>query len=174
MRNEFRRLKFGMVPVEWRQPQIDASEQTLISYLRASKDFSLLGDISSSLEVFTLAKQYIGSNFRDWLIANFNHGSGARASLVRRIVAWVKGGIPVRGLVSEIHRDIKRISFLQGVDPQLQIPIVFQNNPNDQTATSDLDFSIIEDRHFFELIAALGPELTAKFLLTLNGIIQAK
>ena len=174
MRNEYRRLKFGVVPLEWRQPQVDAAEQILLSYLRSSKDFSLQNDVNSSLEIFTFARNYVGKNFKDWLIANFNNGTGTRASLVRRIVAWIDGKVSYKAITSEIRRDFNRIDFLIGPDPQLKTPFVFHNNPNMDDKGPGLDFSNVDDRHLFEILAVIGPEMTAHFLLSLNGIRQGK
>lgn len=167
MRNEYRRLKFGSVPVEWRQPQVESAEQILISYLRSSGSFELAGDATPAIEIFAIAKQYIGKSFSHWLIANFNGGVGVRASLVRRIVAWVDGKVSYKAITSEVRRDMNRLDFLRAENPQLAIPIVAEP---DLSGDSSLDFSRIKDRHFFEMLAVLGPELTANFLLSLNGI----
>ena len=174
MRNEYRRLKFGVVPAEWRQPQVDSAEQVLLSYLRTARDFSLQSDINASIEIFTLARHYIGKSFKDWLVANFNNGTGTRASLVRRIVAWVNGDVSYHALTGEVRRDLNRIDFLRGPDSQLKIPFVFDNAPVNKQGGPSISFDKVKDRHFFEIIAVLGPELTAHFLLSLNGIRQGR
>lgn len=167
MRNEYRRLKFGNVPVEWRAPQVEASEQILISYLRTAASFDLMADSTSAIEVYALAKNYIGKSFKDWLIANFNGGVGVRSSLVRRIVTWIEGKVSYKAITSEVRRDMNRLDFLRPENPQLATPIMYDDVPS---GDSILDFSKVKDRHFFEMIAVLGPELTAHFLLGLNGI----
>lgn len=172
MRDEYRRLKFGCCPADWRQPQVEASEQILLSYLKTSKGFGLTRDVPATLEIFTIAKQFVGKNFQSWLIANYNNGSGARAPLVRAIVTWAKGKISSRYLIGEVRRDFGRIDFVPPVELQLAQPIVY--NDTEIGHDESLDFSGVSDRHFFELIAVLGPELTAHLLLSLNGIRYKK
>lgn len=172
MRDEYRRLKFGCCPADWRQPQVEASEQILLSYLKTSKGFGLTRDVPTTLEIFGIAKQFVGKNFQSWLIANFNNGTGARAPLVRAIVVWSKSKISSRYLIGEVRRDLGRIDFIPPVELQLSQPIVYNDLP--VNGEESVDFSGIADRHFFEMIAVLGPELTAHLLLSLNGIRYKK
>lgn len=168
MPNEYRRLLYGVVPLTLSNEQLEQSEQILISYLRTARDFSLMTDVNSSIEIFKIAKSYVGTSFKDWLIANFNNGVGTRASLVRRIIAWIEGKVSFKAVTSEVRRDLNRIDFLDKDDPQLVTPFIWHNNPNDKSQ-SNLDFSKVEDKHFFEMLSIMGPELTANFLLSLNG-----
>lgn len=172
MRDEYRRLKFGCCPADWRQPQVEASEQILLSYLKTSKGFGLTRDVPATLEIFGIAKQFVGKNFQSWLIANFNNGSGARAPLVRAIVAWSKGKISSRYLIGELRRDLGRIDFIPPAELQLAQPIIFNDHPTNGEET--LSFAGVVDRHFFEMIGVFGPELTAHLLLSLNGIRYKK
>lgn len=172
MRDEYRRLKFGCCPVDWRQPQVEASEQILLSYLKTSKGFGLTRDVPTTLEIFGIAKQFVGKNFQSWLIANFNNGTGARAPLVRAIVVWSKGNISSRYLIGEVRRDLGRIDFIPPVELQLAQPIIYNDAP--VNGEEKVDFSKVSDRHFFEMISVLGPELTAHLFLSLNGIRYKK
>lgn len=168
MHDEYRRLKFGLVPVVWRQPQVDASEQILMSFLRTFRSFDMGNKVTPTLEVFGIAKQYVGNDFRNWLIANYNNGIGVRASLAKIILSWVNGKVSSPYVIQEVKRDLNRLDFLTPADPQLSQPVIYDGRPG--TNAGVLDFSPVKDRHFFEFITVLGPELTAHLLLSFNGI----
>lgn len=167
MLTKFRQLKFGYTPIDFRQQQTDAAEQILISYIRSAAKFDMLTNVPATLEVFGLAKQYIGPSFREWMIFNFGGGAGMRAAFVRRIHAWIVGTTSARTVTNAVRLDLNRLQFLSD-EGQLKLPTVFP--AIDPTAPTTLNFNLVEDRHFFEMIAVLGPELTARFLLSLNGI----
>lgn len=170
MQNEFRRLKFGVVPSEFRGPQVDSCEQVLISYIRTAHDYSLQTDINATVEIFSYARKYIGKSFQEWLIANYNNGTGSRAGLVRRIVSWIEGKVTKQAITGEVKRDLNRIAYLDE-GAQLATAFIFDNSPS---PNCNVNFAIVKDRHFFEILAILGPELTAQFLLSLNGIRLAR
>lgn len=168
----FKRLKFGSVPISFTTPHIDTTEQILISYLRTTSYTGVLLDTEAALEVFKLSRAYIGSNFRNWLIANYANGSGARAALCKAIVNWTKYRVSGKAVTSEIRRDLNRIDFLKSTQDQVQFPILY--NGSEDNDGPDVSFDGIEDRHYFEFLSLLGPELTAHFLLSLDGIRFSK
>lgn len=164
----FKRLQFGSVPVNFTTPQIDTTEQILISYLRGTSHVAVLLDTEATLEIFKLSRQYVGSNFRNWLIANYSNGSGTRAALCRAILNWVTGKVSSKAVTSEVRRDLNRIDFLKTTQDQVQVPFLY--NGDEEAPNQNVSFDAIEDRHYFEFLGLLGPELTAHFLLSLDGI----
>lgn len=171
MQNEFRRLKFGLVPADMREPHIESAEQILISYLRTCGAGNLMSDSVSAIEVYSIAKRYIGKNFKNWVLANFNSGVGVRASLARKLVLWADNKTYMKGITGEVRRDLNRLDFLKTSNPQLQTQIIYDDTPG---GSSTIDVSNVTDRLFYEFITGMGPELTAHFLLSLNGIRFSK
>lgn len=166
MHNEFRYLKYGLVPIDLDDKTLDRNEQILISYLRTAASFQLLLDTESSLEVFEIAKSYIGKNFANWLTANYRGGHGARALLCKTLLLWEKSKVSDRAILDSVVRDLNHIDFLKKTETGLNNVIGYDTT----FPSSTLDFSKVKDELFFNFIAFLGPEMTAKFLLSLNGI----
>lgn len=164
---EFKRLKFGLVPVGFIQPHINDAETIFISYLKTCGGADIQYDVNATLEIFKLASKYIGPRFKDWLIVNFSNGSGARAALCKAILNWVNGDVSSKAVTSEINRDFSRIDFLDSYQDQLEIPYVYKT---DGQLDANISFDKITDRNFYDFLALIGPELTAHFCLSLNGV----
>lgn len=164
---EFKRLKFGLVPIGFIQPHINDAEKTFISYLKSCGGTDIQYDVNVTTEIFKLAHKYVGSNFKNWLIANFSNGSGARASLCKAILNWSNGEVSSKAVTSEINRDFSRIDFLNSYQEQLEVPYIYKK---DGQLNTNVSFDKITDRNFYEFLALIGPELTAHFCLSLNGV----
>lgn len=167
----FRRLRFGTVPFEFTDAQVMKAERFLVGYVRSCQQVAILTDVSATLEVFQLAKAYIGQDFKQWLTVNYNNGSGVRAPLCRAIAAWHHRTLSDRGLLSEVKRDLNRLSFIEGQFGQLAQMEVFNHTPAAPDVVEEVPrFTTITDKTFFEILALLGPELTAHFCLSMNGV----
>lgn len=167
----FRRLRFGVGPFDFTEAQVINAERFLISYVRSCQQISVLIEVGPTLEVFQLAKAYIGQNFKQWLEANYNNGSGVRAGLCRAIAAWHHQKLSDKGLIGEVKRDISRLAFINDIYGQLPQPEVFSADPAScETQPQITTFDGITDKTFFELLALLGPELVAHLCLSLNGV----
>lgn len=164
---EYKRLKFGLAPVDFIQPHINDAEKIFISYLKTCGGTDVQYDINATMEIFKLANKYIGPNFRDWLIVNYSNGSGPRASLCKAILSWVNGDVSTKAVTTEIQRDLSRIDFLNSYQEQLEIPYIYRSAGQ---LEGNITFDKIIDRNFYDLLALIGPELTAHFCLSLNGV----
>lgn len=167
MPNEFRYLRFGLVDSSFNDKELEVTERILRSYLRTAASMNMDNHVESAMEVFTLAKQYIGKDFSAWCSANYRNGGGARASLIKIIKLWIAGEVSGKLVISEIKKDVNRIEFLENDEEVLDPAIIYNDR---EFSNVSLKFNDVTDAHFFGLLALLGPELTAIFLLSLNGI----
>lgn len=172
MSKEFKYLKFGLVPADLSSQTLSANNQVLKSFLSTFDGQTLLNETESHKEVFTVARSFIGEDFRNWLIVNFRHGCGARKELARKIVGYCAGRYSGSIVIEQIKIDLNRISFLKDNEAQIKDMIIYDESDmvGIKWRVEDVDFSEVENRHFFDFCALIGPELMAKFCLSLDGI----
>lgn len=172
MATEFKYLKFGLVPATFDNSTLESSERVINSFLGTWSSFSLADDTASHIEIFSIARRYIGGNFRNWLIVNFRDGGGARKELVRKIIGYIDGRLPGRAVVGQVKIDLNRIQNLSKNGDVIRTSIIYDEyqTSRNQFRVEDVDFSIVEDRHFYDWMALIGPELAAKFCLSMDGI----
>lgn len=172
MATEFKYLKFGLVPVAFDAGTLENSERIIKAFLNSFNAFQLLDDASSHKEIFAVTRRYVGPNFRNWLIVNFRNGGGARKELVRKIVGYIDGRLSGRHVISQLKIDFNRIQNLSHNNETIGTPIIYDSyqESRNQFKVEDVDFSLIEDRHFYDIMALIGPELAAKLCLSLDGI----
>lgn len=172
MSKEFRHLKFGVVPVTMDSSALEGSTQILKSFLSSYDGFNLIDDTESHKEVFAVTRRYVGTDFRNWLIVNFRNGNGARRELCRKIAGWVAGKYVGRVVVDQIKMDLSKLNYLKPTDTQIKTAILYDDYSEscNKWVVDAVDFSVIEDRHFYDFMALIGPELAAKFTLSLDGI----
>lgn len=171
MASEFKHLKFGLVPSSLDLGAVEANEQIFKSFLKSLGTFNLIDDSESHIEVFAVAKTYIGDNFRNWLIVNFRNGGGARKELVRKIAGYIDGRLPGRSVIGQIKIDLNRISHMSSGDA-IKTAIIYDEyqESRNQYRVEDISFAHVENRHMYDFFALVGPELIAKFCLSLEGI----
>lgn len=172
MASEFKHLKFGLVPASLDAGAIEASEQIFKSFLKAQGTFNLMDDSESHIEVFAVAKSYIGNNFRNWLLVNFRNGGGARKELARKFAGYVDNRrIPGRAVIAQVKIDLNRISHTS-VGDTIKTAIIYDEYQESRNAyrVEDVSFAHIENRHMYDFFALLGPELISKFCLSLEGV----
>lgn len=165
----FKRVSFGFVPTGFTNNAMSNAEQILLSYVRSTQsDFNVLTDVESAIEVVEIAKRYFGDNFRDWLIANYSNGSGSRATFCNSVVNWVNKKVSGKAVITEIKRDLNRLNYLDEYQSQSQSNLIVNNNSD--CLYHNTRFDTIEKRHFYSLVALLGPELLAHLCLSISGI----
>lgn len=171
MTKEFRHTRFGMVPSELTDAKMDMNEQIFKSYLASATKFDLMSDADTHTEVFSIATQYIGTSFRNWLYVNFRNGNGPRKELVRKIIAYINGDISGQALISQVKMDNARLTFLKPA-AQINTPILFDeyNPETDNFVVNEVDFKGVREDHLYEFFTLIGPELAAKFCLSVNGV----
>lgn len=171
MSKDFRHAQFGLVPAELTLQRMEACETILKSFLKNVNKLNLLGNVESHQEVFSIAKEYIGEDFKNWLYVNFWNGNGARKELARKIVAYVDGKVSGKAVTSQVRVDINRLGYHVSGRPTTTPILYDEYDPvRNNFKIENVDFSNIEDRHFYDFIALLGPELTCAFLLSINGV----
>lgn len=172
MATEFKYLKFGLVPANFDNGILENNERIINSFLASWGQFQLLSDAGAHAEIFGITRRYIGASFRNWLIVNYRNGGGARKELARKIVGYIAGRLPGSVVINQVKIDLNRISNISRAGEVIHTSIIYdehQENRNNYKV-EDIDFSIIEDRHFYDWMALIGPELAAKFCLSLDGI----
>lgn len=172
MASEFKYLKFGLVPVSLDHVGKTNAEQVFKSFLASFDNFQLISDAQAHTEIFAMAKRYIGSDFRNWLIVNFRNGGGARKELARKIVGFINGRIAGRMVIAQIKLDFNRIQNLSIKGEPINTPIIYDayDDVRNKWCVEDVDFSTVEDRHMYDFFALIGPQLAAKLCLSLDGI----
>lgn len=172
MATEFKHLKFGLVPAALDTSAVENSEAVAKSFLDTYNGFGLMQDINSHIEVFQVMRRYIGQDFRNWLIVNFRNGAGARKELVRKIVGYVDGRLPGRAVIGQLNIDFNRIQHMSANGEPIKTSIIYDeyDESRNKYRVEDIDFKIIEDRHFYDFLALIGPELAAKFIMSMDGI----
>lgn len=176
MATEFKYLKFGLVPVDFNAGILEGSERIINSFLKSWNAFTLLEDSSAHAEIFAITRRYIGPNFRNWLIVNFREGGGARKELARKIAGYIHGRLPGRAVLSQLTIDFNRLQGQSVRGEVIRTSIIFdpQNAARDDFKIEDVSFAGIEDKHFYDFMALIGPEMAAKFCLSLDGIFYDK
>lgn len=171
MAKEFRHARFGLVPASFTDQRMEGNEQILKSFLKGVNGFNLINNAESHIEVFTIAKEYIGDDFRSWLYVNYRSGSGARKDLVRAIVGYVNGNLSIRNVTTQMKIDLGKIAYIKP-GKQIQTPIIYDEYDarRDGFTVEDISFNTIQNRNIMDLFAAIGPELTAKFCLSIDGV----
>lgn len=172
MAKEFKHLKFGLVPSTLTGPALENSETIVNAFLAQFQSYELLDDTSAHIEVFVQARKYVGESFRNWLIVNYRHGAGARRELCRVIAGWINGQLSERTVVNQLKMDINALKGISVNGNPIKTSIIY-NETEDARAdwrVENIDFSIIDDRHFYDWMALIGPELAAKFCLSMDGI----
>lgn len=174
MSKEFKHLKFGLAPVTMDASSLDSSSTILKSFLSAFDGFNLISDTESHKEVFGVARRYIGSDFRNWLIVNFRSGSGARRELARKIAGWIEGKFNGQIVIEQVKMDLNRISYLREGQSQIKEAIIYDgyDDCRNKWIVDSVSFANVTDKNFFDLCGLLGPELMAKFCLSLDGIYE--
>lgn len=172
MATEFKHLKFGLVPAGLDMGAVENSETVAKSFLESFNGFSLMQDSNSHIEVFQVMRRYIGQDFRNWLIVNFRHGAGARKELVRKIVGWIDGRVSGRSVNGQLDIDFNRIQHMSTNGEPIKTAIIYDeyDESRNRYRVEDVDFSIVKDQHFYNLLALIGPEKAAKFILSMDGI----
>ncbi|AEV89545.1 putative virion structural protein [Pseudomonas phage OBP] len=172
MATEFKHLKFGLVPSALDMGVVENSETVAKSFLDAFNGFGLMQDNNSHVEVFQVMRRYIGKDFRNWLIVNFRHGAGARKELVRKIVGYVEGRISGRSVIGQLNIDFNRIQHISANGEPITTSIIYDeyDESRNKYRVEDVDFNSIDDRHLYDFMALIGPEMAAKFILSMDGI----
>ena len=172
MANEFKYLRFGLVPINLDRIGRDAAEQVFKSFLKSLDNFELLDDVQAHEEVFAVARRYFGKNFRNWLIVNFRNGGGARKELARKIAGYIDGRLAGRMVIQQVKIDLNRITHASTKGEAIKTSIIYDEYEESRSSwkVEEVDFSIIEDRHIFDFFALVGPELIAKLCLSMDGV----
>jgi hypothetical protein len=176
MATEFKYLKFGLVPVDFNAGILEGSERILNSFLKSWAGFKLLEDSVSHTEVFSVTRRYIGPDFRNWLIVNFRHGGGARKELARKIAGYIQGRLSGRHVLSQLKMDFNRLHGISSRGETIRTTIIYDeySESRNHFKVEDVSFDDIQDHHFYDFMALIGPELAAKFCLSLDGIYYDK
>lgn len=171
MSKEFRHLKFGAVPVELTDSQLAANEQILKSFLKNTGIGNFAQNTESHLEVFSIASQYIGGNFRNWMFANFHTGHGARSEFVRKMVGYINGDLSGMTVQNQLKIDNTKLGYAQP-GAAISNPILYHERDfhHDNWTSDQVDFSAVKDRHMYDMFALLGPEGVARLCLSLAGV----
>jgi len=176
MATEFKYLKFGLVPVDFNDNQLESNERIINSFLANWSSYGLVTDSSAHAEIFAVTKTYIGDDFRNWLIVNFREGGGARKELVRKIVGWIQGKLAGRVVISQLKIDFNRIQHTSVNGEVIRTSIIYDeySESRNQFKVEDVSFTDIHNRHYYDFMALIGPELAAKFCLSMDGIYYVK
>jgi hypothetical protein len=176
MATEFKYLKFGLVPANFDNGILENNERIINSFLNGWGSFQLMSDAQAHAEIFGITRRYIGANFRNWLIVNFRNGGGARKELSRKIVGYIAGRFSGAVVINQLKIDFNRIQNMSIKGEPMSLSLIYDAHQNGRVEykVEDVDFSIIEDRHFFDFMALIGPELAAKFCLSMDGIYYDK
>lgn len=172
MATEFKHLKFGLVPSSFDTATLENSETIIKAFLAQFAGYKLMDDASAHAEIFITTRRYIGADFRNWLIVNFRNGGGARKELCRKIVGWIDGRLSERTVLNQLGIDINSLKGVSLRNEPIKTSVIYNeyDSARDQFKVENVDFSIIEDRHFYDFMALIGPELAAKFCLSMDGI----
>lgn len=176
MAKEFKHLKFGLVPASFGTDSLENSETIVKSFLSQFASYKLLDDSSAHMEIFVTARKYIGADFRNWLIVNFRNGVGARRELARKVAGWINGHLSERTVLNQLGIDINSLKGVSLRGEPISVSVIYDEYDcsRDHWKVENVDFSGIEDRHFYDFMALIGPELAAKFCLSMDGVFYDK
>lgn len=88
------------------------------------------------------------------------------------MVGYIMGRLAGRTVIAQLKIDFNRIQNLSKNGEVITTSIIYDEYEESRNhfRVEDVDFSVIEDRHFYDIMALIGPELAAKFCLSLDGI----
>lgn len=172
MATEFKHLKFGLVPASFNGSTLENTETIVKAFLAQWQGYELVDDSNAHIEIFAQARKYIGENFRNWLIVNFRQGGGSRRELCRKIAGWIAGDLSDQTVITQLKIDINSLKTTSINMMPIKTSVIYDDYSVGQNKwqVDNIDFSIIEDRHFYDFMALIGPELAAKFCLSMDGI----
>lgn len=172
MATEFKHLKFGLVPASFNGSTLENTETIVKSFLAQFQGYELMDDAGAHTEIFVQARKYVGESFRNWLIVNFRQGGGSRRELCRKIAGWIGGQLSEQTVLNQLKIDINALKTTSINMTPIKTSVIYDDYQIAQEGwkVDNVDFSIIEERHFYDFMALIGPELAAKFCLSMDGI----
>ncbi len=165
----YRPAKNGFVNADLLDTSFQLIMGILKTYLRSADDFKYMTNPKSISDLLTHVKPIVGSNFKSFLIANYDNGIGVRSELVKTILHYFGGKVSARAVIARIKTDetmcVGRLRVNTDETPQLKQVRGFDDDT----------LKLLEDVQpldFFRLIEAIGPVLLAKLFLTFNGEVH--
>lgn len=164
--SEFRKVTYGYADSRLMDPTLTAMNSILRAYVKSSQDMEMKIDPASIKEVLELGKKFIGGEFKHWMMANYDHGTGPRTRLVRAIANYLDGGVSVRSLTQAITADEQYVTTTE-----LKFVKGAFNGLVDRRDYDDVERTIanLKEDDFYRLIEGIGPQLFARMIITFNG-----
>lgn len=163
----YRSAKYGMVSADLLDPSLVAVNDLLKLFVRNSRnDFDFLITPKNIAEVFNHVSTIMSGDFRSWLAANYNNGTGVRAEMVRRILSFLNGEISGQLVVEGVRIDLSRCQHFKRIGenakPLQATPVI--TDPKWLQILND-----VTPGDFYALVEGIGIEALALMILTLNG-----
>lgn len=164
--SDFRKVTFGFVDSRLLDPTLTALNGMLRAYVQTAQDMDMKIDPASIKEVVELGNKIIGGDFKHFLMANYDHGQGRRARLVRNMVSFLQGKISARMLGQTITADEQFVTTTNAkfVKDPYNGRIEYRNYDEVQRGIQE-----VEADDVYRVIEGIGPELYARMLITFNG-----
>ena len=116
-------------------------------------------------DILKQTRLMVGSDFRAFLMANYNRGIGPQAGLVREVVNYLAGALGYRSVSTAILIEENKIKSYDKFDNWSSKTIT--SNHMDTSGLTNLDK--ITDYDFYRLCAGITPELLARLFLVIGG-----
>ncbi|UVD32086.1 hypothetical protein [Vibrio phage phiKT1028] len=164
--SDFRKVTYGYADSRLMDPTLTVMNGILRAYVKSSQDMEMMIDPGSIKETLELAQKFIGGDFKHWMMANYDHGQGPRARLVRNIVKFLNGDISARTLTQCITADEQYVTTTE-----LKFVKGAFRGVVDRRDYDDVERVMAEltDRDFYLLVEGIGPQMLARMLITFNG-----
>lgn len=138
---------------------------TLKLYARAAAAAtSLKYDPKSTLAVMAQCKEFIGNDFKAFLIENFNNGFARRADLVTTIIRYLNGDVTNRAVTTQLT--IGENELMQRVSKDMNFTHTLSES---HSAKLPKGIELVTNKDFYRLIECMGPVKVARLFLMLAG-----
>ncbi|AGB07230.1 hypothetical protein [Vibrio phage VP4B] len=164
--SDFRKVIYGYADSRLMDPTLTAMNSILRAYVKSAQDMAMRIDPASIQEVLDLANKFVGGDFKHWMMANYDHGLGPRARLIRMIAKYLDGGISDRTLSQTITADEQYVTTTD-----LKYVKGAYRGAVDHRDYDDIERVIdnLKEDDLYRLVEGIGPQLFARMLITFNG-----
>lgn len=162
----FRQVKNGFINYELGDGDFVTIRRNLKQFIHSGyQDYHIRLNPLIIKDILKQTRLLVGSDFRAFLMANYNRGIGPQAALVREIVNFLSGDLGHRSVSTAITIEENKIKSYDKFDNWESKTI--SANHMDATGLANLDK--INDFDFYRLCAGLSPELVARMFLVIGG-----
>ena len=163
----YRQIRNGFISLNVGEADLAVVMRNLKSYVRSAQaDFKVKIHPLSIRDAIKQIRLLTGSDFKSFLMANYNNGVGPQAGMVREIVYYLRNKVSHRSVSTQLLIEEGKVTSYNS-DPKR-----WEAKPvNIQTMTTQniLELDKVTEYDFYRLVAGTSPEIVSRIFLTIAG-----